>query len=140
MGREGNMARSLSELFTFFLCRWLYSNQITSLPVEMGRLKSLKKLWLDHNLIEDLPAELSALANLQDLYIDHNRINTLPVELTDLLNQLRHLEVEGNPGGESLRPPPSPEPSAANCGTVRPHQEAASDGKLAFMAAAASWK
>ena len=105
----------------------------------MGRLTSLKKLWLDHNLIEDLPAELSALSNLQELYIDHNQIDTLPAELVDLLTRLRHLEVEGNPGGESLRPTPFLKPSIADCGTD-PLQGNASNGKLAFMAAAASWK
>ena len=46
--------------------RWLYSNQLTRVPVEMGRLTNLKRLWMDHNQLQELPEGLfGGLSNLQ---------------------------------------------------------------------------
>lgn len=35
--------------------RWLFCNQLRSLPPELGKLTGLKKLWLDRNQLEELP-------------------------------------------------------------------------------------
>lgn len=46
---------------------WLYSNQLSSVPPEIGRLTGLKRLWLDRNQLRTVPRELAQLTNLQEL-------------------------------------------------------------------------
>ena len=45
--------------------RWLYSNQLTSVPPEIGELTELRRLWLDRNQLTHLPKEISKLTRLQ---------------------------------------------------------------------------
>ncbi len=44
---------------------WLYTNELTTVPPEMGNLRALKRLWLEHNRITTLPKELINMGNLQ---------------------------------------------------------------------------
>lgn len=63
--------------------------QLTSLPAEIGRLKSLEKLFLNENLLMSLPPEIGLLQNLQELNLQGNQLKTLPLEM----RQLKHLKV-----------------------------------------------
>jgi hypothetical protein len=44
---------------------WLYENQLTAVPPELGDLRNLKRLWLDRNKIKHLPADLAKCDKLQ---------------------------------------------------------------------------
>lgn len=44
---------------------WLYSNELESVPPELGKLTGLKRLWLDRNRLTALPPQLANLAQLQ---------------------------------------------------------------------------
>jgi hypothetical protein len=50
---------------TVIVCRWLYSNKLTCLPAEIGKMGQLRKLWLDSNLLTELPGELGDCSSLQ---------------------------------------------------------------------------
>lgn len=45
--------------------RWLYSNKLTCLPAEIGRMAQLRKLWLDSNQLTELPEQLGDCTALQ---------------------------------------------------------------------------
>ena len=47
----------------------LNSNQLTSLPAEIGQLTSLEGLSLDRNQLTSLPAEIGQLTSLEGLYL-----------------------------------------------------------------------
>ena len=47
----------------------MYSNQLTSVPPELGRLGALKRLWLDRNQLQTVPRELTQLTSLQEIYL-----------------------------------------------------------------------
>eukprot|EP00879_Flechtneria_rotunda_P016862 GHRR01017651.1.p1 GENE.GHRR01017651.1~~GHRR01017651.1.p1 ORF type:complete len:193 (+),score=58.59 GHRR01017651.1:572-1150(+) len=77
--------------------RWLYSNQLTSLPPQLGKLRQLRKLWVDRNKLTAVPEQLGDCSALQELYLDHNQLKTLPASLAKL-SHLRKLYLENNPG------------------------------------------
>ena len=51
---------------------WLFSNHLTHVPPELGRLTDLRRLWLDRNALEAVPPELAGCTALQELYLDQN--------------------------------------------------------------------
>lgn len=50
----------------------LASNDISSLPVNIGQLSSLQRLTLDHNKIQELPSGVYDLKSLNHLSLDGN--------------------------------------------------------------------
>jgi hypothetical protein len=50
---------------SFVAYRWLYSNQLTALPPQLGQLQRLRKLWADRNQLASVPNELGDCAELQ---------------------------------------------------------------------------
>jgi Leucine-rich repeat (LRR) protein len=65
--------------------------KLSSLPPEIGELKTLKWLQLSNNRLKSLPAELAKLKNLKRLYANRNNLEILPPEL----GQLKKLESLG---------------------------------------------
>ena len=88
------------------------NNQLTSVPPELGQLANLQ-LWLDSNQLTSLPPELGQLANLQNLWLDSNQLTSLPHSFAGLVN-LKELDLSDNP----LRTPP-PEVAAQGAAAVR---------------------
>ena len=81
----------------------LQSNQLTSLPAEIGQLAGLTELDLHRNQLRSLPAEIGQLAGLTRLLLYHNLLTSLPAEIGQLVgltaldlgsNQLRLLPAE----------------------------------------------
>eukprot|EP01103_Thecamoeba_quadrilineata_P012840 TRINITY_DN3416_c0_g1_i1.p1 TRINITY_DN3416_c0_g1~~TRINITY_DN3416_c0_g1_i1.p1 ORF type:complete len:281 (-),score=40.44 TRINITY_DN3416_c0_g1_i1:152-994(-) len=119
-----------------FPCLWsslkillLHSNKLTSLPAEIGSLRTLSVLHLYDNLLTSLPQEITRLVNLQVLYLNDNQLESLPREMSNLTrlqkftlhrNNLDYLEstilpivdhlqvsLEGNPLMEASYPTPA---------------------------------
>jgi len=59
----------------------LYNNQLTSLPVEIGRLNGLKWLDLGSNQLTSLPVEFGMLTCLKELDLSNNPLTTPPMEV-----------------------------------------------------------
>ncbi|XP_067007214.2 leucine-rich repeat and calponin homology domain-containing protein isoform X2 [Anabrus simplex] len=76
-------------------------NEITYLPRQIGELPALKSLNLRRNLLTELPIEVTEL-HLERLVVSNNRISKLPVELR-LMVSLVELDLTNNP----LTSPPS---------------------------------
>ena len=68
----------------------LSSNEICTLPVELGQLSGLQHLNLKSNEICTLPVELGQLACLRTLDMSRNKIHTLPDAVCRGLAQLVH--------------------------------------------------
>ena len=69
---------------------------LTSLPLEIGALDSLRFLHLnDHNLTA-LPPEIGNLSNLRELHLQGNALTALPPEI-GRLTALEKLNLAGNP-------------------------------------------
>jgi len=68
---------------------------IKSLPVEIGRLRNLKKLYLSENQLTSVPKELGQLTNIKELYLDGNQLKGVPKELGQLTNMTK-LSLDGN--------------------------------------------
>lgn len=71
------------------------SNNIKSLPSEIGNLQLLQSLDLSHNLLSSLPSSISYLKHLKDLNISNNSFNALPAEFA-LLSSLTRLNMSAN--------------------------------------------
>ena len=80
---------SLKKLF-------LYDNNLTDLPTSIGDLNKLEELSLSNNNIVELPESIGKLNNLKSLKIAENKIKEIPLFLLELPN-LEELSVEGNP-------------------------------------------
>ena len=68
---------------------------LTSLPVEIGNLVSLRKLSLCNNKLTVLPVEIRNLVNLIILNLNINQLTSLPVEIGNLVN-LQELHLAWN--------------------------------------------
>lgn len=68
---------------------------LTSIPLEISQLFSLKDLYLNDNKLTDIPVELARLSNLMLLNLNYNRLTTIPLELAQLSN-LRVLFLRDN--------------------------------------------
>jgi len=64
----------------------LLSNNLTSLPKEIGYLTNLEVLNLENNNLTSLPKEIGYLKNLEVLNLDGNKLTALPKEIGDLSN------------------------------------------------------
>jgi len=88
--------------FTFLINLYLNHNALSSIPVQIAKLRHLELLDLSGNNLTSVPPELGMLTQLKELYIFDNRIVTLPLEL-GTLHQLQTLGIEGNPLDASLK-------------------------------------
>jgi internalin A len=74
---------------------WLFSQEISSLPPEIGLISNVKRIYLDKNQLTTLPPEIGQLSNLEYLELHSNKITSLPAEIGNLTN-LRTLDLRGN--------------------------------------------
>ena len=63
---------------------YLFNNQLTTLPPEIGQLTALTTLYLNHNQLTALPHEISQLTALTELWLDNNQLTALPPEINQL--------------------------------------------------------
>jgi len=75
---------------------YLYANDFTTLPPEIGNLINLEWLSLGGNELTNLPKEIGNLINLEELNLDCNHFTTLPPEIWKLKN-LKTLDLGHNP-------------------------------------------
>lgn len=61
-----------------------YSNNLTNLPVNFGELTSLDSLNLSHNKITTLSPEIAGLTSLEHLNLHNNQLTILPSEIGGL--------------------------------------------------------
>lgn len=73
----------------------LRGRKLSSLPAEIGRLTTIKKMRLAGNRLTRLPSEIGALINLRQLDIDGNQLTELPSEIGQL-TKLDTLWASGN--------------------------------------------
>lgn len=73
----------------------LGSNNLASIPLELGALKCLKSLWLDDNKISEFPVCLCQLDGLETLRLSGNDLQTVPPSISNLQN-LRVLALDNN--------------------------------------------
>ena len=74
---------------------YLSKIKLTELPIEVGKLKSLKYLEIRNNLLTNLPGEIGQLTNLTYLLLRDNNLSGLPAEIRQLTN-LKRLDVSKN--------------------------------------------
>ena len=68
---------------------------IPAIPVEIGKLRSIRILHLEWNRIRSIPVELWGLRTLVELALDNNDIDWIPEEL-GRLEKLETLELSFN--------------------------------------------
>ncbi|KAL5146514.1 Plant intracellular Ras-group-related LRR protein 7 [Glycine soja] len=73
----------------------LTHNRIVDIPVEISKLINVQRLILAENLIERLPVNLGKLQSLKLMNLDGNRITSLPDELGQLV-RLERISISGN--------------------------------------------
>ncbi|CAJ2639288.1 plant intracellular Ras-group-related LRR protein 7 [Trifolium pratense] len=73
----------------------LTHNRIVDIPVEISKLINMQRLILTENLIDRLPVNLGKLQSLKLVNLDGNRITSLPDELGQLV-RLERLSISGN--------------------------------------------
>ena len=74
---------------------WLWDNQLTSIPAEIGQLNNLKVLSLDRNRLTSIPPEIGQLKNLEALDLYYNDLTSIPAEIGQLKN-LKDLSLGWN--------------------------------------------
>lgn len=60
------------------------NNQMTSLPRELGHLKSLRVLNISNNAIDEIPDTIAFLTKLKALNVSHNKLVQLPSSIGQL--------------------------------------------------------
>lgn len=99
----------------------LSNNSIRTLPSQMGAMTNIVIFKVDHNILDGsligeirqmakleqldvsynnmtgMPAEIGQLSKLQTLNYSYNKIDGLPNELGNLKNNLKELNLTGNP-------------------------------------------
>jgi leucine-rich repeat protein SHOC2 len=70
-------------------------NRLTTLPENIGNLKSLRSLQLTGNLLTTLPESFGYLEKLREFYIVFNNLTSLP-ESIGSLQQLEYLNLAAN--------------------------------------------
>jgi CCR4-NOT transcription complex subunit 6 len=101
----GQAIRNLSQaVFNYRFLTKLYfnNNKLTSVPKEIGQLRTLKTLDLSVNELHSIPSQIGMLVNLKELLLFDNKIRTLPFEVGNLY-QCAMLGLEGNPLNEDLK-------------------------------------
>ncbi|KAJ8772974.1 hypothetical protein K2173_028151 [Erythroxylum novogranatense] len=73
----------------------LTQNKLVDIPTEINKLINLQRLILADNLIERLPMNLGKLQSLKIMTLDRNRISSLPDELGQLV-RLERLYISAN--------------------------------------------
>lgn len=91
-----NVSPPLFNEYQFLTEVYLSSNQLTSLPPAIGKLRSLRLLDVSHNQLTHLPPELGMCTPLRQLLLFNNNIQTIPFEL-GALHFLELLGIQGNP-------------------------------------------
>jgi len=71
------------------------ANNLTDLPVGIGRMKCLERLKASKNRITFIPNSIVRLLSLECLWLDFNRISALPTNF-HLLKRLKVIKLEGN--------------------------------------------
>ena len=74
----------------------LSTNNLRTLPKEIGDLSELETLYLDHNNLRTLPKEIGDLSELIHLYLSYNKLSILPESIESLIN-LTFLYLLNNP-------------------------------------------
>ena len=74
----------------------LFSNGLSGLSPEIGRLKKLQKLNLDGNKLKDLPVEIEGLKDLRGLQLSCNQLTQESIRLICRLTGLERLDLCGN--------------------------------------------
>ena len=74
---------------------YLFDNQLTQLPSEIGQVTQLDELSLNENQLTQLPGEIGNLAQLTYLDLSNNQLTQLPGEIGNL-TQLTHLDLYSN--------------------------------------------
>lgn len=64
----------------------LYQNRLTTLPPEIGGMTALQELWLYSNQLVSVPPELGRCMGLKRLWLDRNQLAGVPAELAALTN------------------------------------------------------
>lgn len=106
-----NQLRSLPDSICNLTClRRLYvdSNQLESLPSEMGKLPALEVFSASDNLLETIPDSFLKCISLKRLILISNRLRSLPKGI-QYLPKLECIEARGNP---NFSAPPKPNPNA----------------------------
>lgn len=73
----------------------LHDNQISSLPADIGQLKSLRVLNVERNVLRSLPDSIGDLVQLQTLNVNGNKLKLLPSTVGGL-RCLRTLNISEN--------------------------------------------
>ena len=73
----------------------LSANKLSSIPTEIGKIKSLEVLDLSNNKLSALPTTVGDLSNLKTLDIRSNQIKDLPENIYKLV-RLTNLLISGN--------------------------------------------
>jgi hypothetical protein len=71
-------------------------NLLSSLPLNLGNLRNLKKLFVNSNRLHGLPFSIGSLRRLEVLNIENNAITRLPSSVS-MMTILRKLALRGNP-------------------------------------------
>ena len=74
---------------------YLGENRLKVVPAEIGRLTGLTHLWLHSNELTSLPEEIGKVSDLTVLWLQNNRLTSLPEEIRDLTS-LRCLNLNNN--------------------------------------------
>lgn len=80
--------RTLEELY-------LAGNKLQSVPKELGNLTSLKRFFINHNHLTSVPKELGNLSSLEAFSLGPNPLKSLPEEL-GALSSLKELWIDGS--------------------------------------------